>query len=236
MPGYCGRFSDMANILDRKARPEAPRYGEENFDIMQCRMPHGDLGPSVIDHMNEGHRPGIEWAIAQIPDIDPEFILDIGYGGGIVSRLILRRFTKARGYGIDISEVSYQYASEYDRYFIDEGRLRLIIGDVHDMPYEDGKFGLVISNASYFFWEDIGKAFKEIGRVMAEGATICIPDGKPITDDNYEEAKANAEPPMNVYKDSEMIAFMAAAGIDAKRVVSEDGEMGAFIGVKRRRA
>ncbi len=224
----------MANILDSRSRPEAPRYGEENFDINQCRMPHGELGPSVIDHMNEGHRPGIEWAVAQIPDISPRFVLDIGYGGGIVSRLVLRRFPQAKGYGIDISETSYQYASEYDRYFIDEGRLKLIIGDVHDMPYEDGKFDLVISNASYFFWEDIRAAFMEIGRVMSEGAVLCIPSGRRITDGNYEKVRAETEPPMNVYRDSEMIGFMDAAGIDAEIVADETGEKGAFIGRRRR--
>lgn len=224
----------MVNILNSQARPEAPKFGEEGFDMTQCQRPHGELGPSVIDHMNEGHRPGIEWAISQIPDIDPKFILDVGYGGGIVSRLILRRFTKAKGYGIDISETSYQYASEYDKYFIDEGRLKLILGDVHDMPYEDGKFDLVISNASYFFWEDIGAAFKEISRVMAKGAVICIPTGKRITDENYEEAKANAAPPLKVYKESEMIGFMDVAGIDAKRIGMEEEERGVFIGTKRR--
>ncbi len=223
----------MANILNSQARPEAPRYGEENFDLTQCQKPHGELGPSVIDHMNEGHRPGIEWAIAQIPDIDPKYILDIGYGGGIVSRLVLRRFTKAKGYGIDISETSYQYASEYDKYFIDEGRLKLILGDVHDMPYEDRKFDLVVSNASYFFWEDISAAFKEIGRVMNKGAYLWIPSGRQITDENYEEMKANTKPPMHVYKDSEMIAFMDAAGIDAKKIMNETEDRGVFIGVKR---
>jgi len=84
---------------------------ERDFDMTQCQRPHGEEGFKVIEGMNKGHRPYIEWGIANIPDIDPELILDIGYGGGIVSRYILKKYPKAKGYGIDISEVSYQYAS-----------------------------------------------------------------------------------------------------------------------------
>ncbi|AMK13695.1 SAM-dependent methlyltransferase [methanogenic archaeon mixed culture ISO4-G1] len=215
---------------------EEKRYleGPGAGDMTQCQMPHGEDGYYVIDRMNKNHRPYIQWSLDNMPDIDPKFILDIGYGGGIFSRLALRKFPKAIGYGIDISEVSYKSAQVYDKYFIDEGRLHLVMGDVRDMPYEYGKFDLVISSESYFFWPDIKDAWKEVVRVMAKGAVLVIPaGGRRITDENYEEVKANTPAPLNVYKDSEVVDMLIEAGLDAKLQLNEDGSKGAYYGIKR---
>ncbi|AMK13689.1 SAM-dependent methyltransferase [methanogenic archaeon mixed culture ISO4-G1] len=211
--------------MEKKADPD--------FDMTQCQMPHGERGFTVIDGMNQNHRPTIEWGIANIPEIDPEYILDIGYGGGIVSRYILKKYPKAKGYGIDLSEISYQYACQYDKYFIDEGRLKLIIGDVTDMPYEDGKFDLVISNASYIFWPDLANTFKEVARVMKKGSVLCLPCGGPITEENYAEVKERCVPPMNVYLDKDILSMLDGAGFDAKKLINDTKERGVFIGIKR---
>jgi len=206
---------------------------ETRFDMTQYQRPHGDEGYNITAKMNVEHRPYIAYALEQAEGADPKTILDIGYGGGIVSRLTLRKFPKAVGYGIDISEVSYNTAMEYDRYFIDEGRLKLIIGDVHDMPYEDGKFDFVISSESYFFWEDIKAAWKEVVRVMAKGAMIVIPAGVRIDESNAEELRRKWPAPMHIYLDSEMVSMLTEAGLDAKMVFDDEKGMGAFIGVKK---
>ncbi len=224
----------MVKTMDSEKCDTSPSTdSKDDFDMTQCQMPHGDRGVSVIDGMNQHHRPVIEWGVANIPDINPRYILDIGYGGGIVSRYVLKKFPEAIGYGIDLSEVSYEYACRYDKYFIDEGRLKLIIGDVTDMPYEDGKFDLVISNASYFFWPDLAETFKEVARVMAKGAVLCLPTRGPVTEENFEEIKARNVPPMNTYLDTDMIRMLDGAGIDAKKIFDETKERGVFIGYKR---
>jgi SAM-dependent methyltransferase len=209
--------------------------GEREFDMTQCQMPHGEEGFRVIEGMNRNHRPYIEWGMANIPDIDPRTILDIGYGGGIFTRYALKRYPRAMGYGIDISETSYRYASQYDRYFIDEGRLKLIIGNADDMPYEDGKFDLVISNASYFFWPDLAETFKEVARVMAEGAVFCMPGEGDVTEENIEEYRAKWGPPMNIYLNKDILSMLDAAGFDSELIADPgDRERCVFISVKRR--
>lgn len=223
----------MVNILTKGATTPAPQWTEEGFDMAQCEKPYDEIGASYLYDMNRLHRPGLEWAIAQIPDVNPKSILDIGYGGGIVSRLILRRFPNAKGYGIDYSDVSYEYSQQYNKYFIDEGRLKLILGDVHDMPYEDGRFDFIISNASYIFWKDLAETFKEVTRVLAKGGTICLPKGRKVTDENYEELRAKLTEPVNLYKDEEIISMLDAAGADVKVFYDETGEHGVFLGTKR---
>jgi SAM-dependent methyltransferase len=52
-----------------------------------------------------------------------------------------------------------------------------VLGDVHAMPFDDSTVDLVVSRGSWFFWDDLGCAFKEIHRVLAPGGQACIGGG-----------------------------------------------------------
>ena len=45
------------------------------------------------------------------------------------------------------------------------------------MPFEDNYADLVVSRGSIFFWEDLGKAFSEILRVLKPGGVAFIGGG-----------------------------------------------------------
>ncbi|AMK13694.1 SAM-dependent methlyltransferase [methanogenic archaeon mixed culture ISO4-G1] len=198
---------------------ENPKKNDDQFG-----NPHGDDGEKVMDQMNHSHRPYIEWGLLNLPKIDPKSILDVGFGGGIVTRYILRAFPKAKGYGLDISEDALEYASKYNKYFIDEGRLSYIVGDVADMPYEDGRFDLVITNASYFFWPDLAGSLKEIARVIAKGGIFCFPIYGPITDEIYEKEASKWAGKAKLYKDSELEAMLKDAGFETTFAADPDNE------------
>jgi len=102
------------------------------------------------------------------------------------------------------------------------------------MPYEDGKFDLVISNASYFFWPDLGETFKEVARVMKKGAVFCMPGAGHVTEENIEQYRAKWVPPMNVYLDKDILAMFDRAGFDTELIFDpNDQEKGVYISVKR---
>jgi len=102
------------------------------------------------------------------------------------------------------------------------------------MPYEDGKFDLVISNASYFFWPELGKTFKEVARVMKKGAVFCMPSAGHVTEDNIEEYRAKWGPPMNIYLDRDILSMLDGAGFDTKLIFNpDDQENGVYICSKR---
>ncbi|HDR72826.1 MAG TPA: class I SAM-dependent methyltransferase [Methanoculleus sp.] len=56
-------------------------------------------------------------------------------------------------------------------------RIRLLCGDVHDIPLADDTADLIISRGSMFFWDDIHCAFREIYRVLKPGGTTYIGGG-----------------------------------------------------------
>lgn len=56
-------------------------------------------------------------------------------------------------------------------------RMKTVIGDVHNIPFEDGTVNLVISRGSLWFWEDQVRAFKEIYRVLTKGGCAYIGGG-----------------------------------------------------------
>ncbi|MDG6256873.1 MAG: class I SAM-dependent methyltransferase [Methanomicrobiaceae archaeon] len=57
------------------------------------------------------------------------------------------------------------------------GRIRLLRGDVHDIPLADDTADLIISRGSMFFWDDVHRAFREIYRVLKPDGRTYIGGG-----------------------------------------------------------
>jgi len=201
-------------------------------DLTQCACPHGDEGAGVIDGMNEEHVPQITWGMMNIPDIDPRRILDIGCGGGIFTRLILEKYPKACAWGIDISEVSIDYSKRFNSSFIGKGRLELCLGNVAEMPYGDGFFDLIVSNASHFFWPDLPENLKEVSRVLRKGGIACLTSGIHFTEPSqWAEYKAQY-PSINAVTDDELRGYMISAGLRTEYHVQPEDGYCCYIGVK----
>jgi ubiquinone/menaquinone biosynthesis C-methylase UbiE len=56
-------------------------------------------------------------------------------------------------------------------------RIHPVSGDVHDLPYDDNSIDLIVSRGSLFFWDDRGRAFSEIGRVLRPGGRTFLGGG-----------------------------------------------------------
>ncbi|MBP5685352.1 MAG: class I SAM-dependent methyltransferase [Candidatus Methanomethylophilaceae archaeon] len=202
-------------------------------DLSQCACPHGDKGEETIEGMNEEHVPQITWGLVNLPDIDPERILDIGCGGGIFTKLILEKYPRAKAWGIDISEISIDYSKRFNSGFIDEGRLELCIGNVADMPYEDGFFDLIVSNASHFFWPDLPENLKEVSRVLKKGGVLCLTVGIHTTDPDVIKGYKEQYPSMNIVSDDTLISYMESAGMESEYRVKPESAFCCYIGTKR---
>jgi len=201
--------------------------------VNQCSYPHGEEGRKTLEEMNEGHRVQIQWGLDSLPDTSPSRIFDAGCGGGIFGRMALEKYPGSECDGLDISELSIEYAVSSNRDLIDEGRMRFQTGDVMSLPFPDGTFDLVVSNASYFFWPDPNKGFSEISRVLQKGGLVCLTAGAHYLEDPDPSMKAEFDM-VNLLTDRELLELLDSVGFDAKCVPHSDGRICAYIGVKRR--
>lgn len=58
-----------------------------------------------------------------------------------------------------------------------DDRIKPVLGDAHNIPFEDEFADLVVSRGSYHFWEDKARVFGEVFRVLKKGGTAFIGGG-----------------------------------------------------------
>ena len=201
-------------------------------DLEQCAHPHGAEGENTIRGMNEEHIPQIQWGLDNLPDISPKKILDIGCGGGIFTRLALEKYPEAKAWGIDISELSIQYSKKFNEKFLREGRLVLGIGNVAHMPFSDGFFDLVVSNASHFFWPDLPENLKEVARIVKKDGIVCLTAGVSFDDESKVREYKRKYPSVNTMLNKTLKGYMDDAGLRTEYSMKPDTTFCCHIGVK----
>lgn len=91
--------------------------------------------------------------------LDCRKILELGIGNGTVSNYLKRM-------KLDLTTFDINEELEPD-----------YVGDIRDLPFEDGSFDLVMSCEvlEHLPWEDVDKAFSELGRVSKKYVFISLP-------------------------------------------------------------
>lgn len=104
-------------------------------------------------------------------------MLDIGCGVGHLGLTVLKHRPFSATF-VDIHPEAVKLclakAGEWQlKYLVDE----VLLADVHELPFADNSFDLVISRGSSGFWKDTPLAFSEIYRVLAPGGKTFIGSG-----------------------------------------------------------
>lgn len=167
------------NYLSKKLEKE---WIEENQKDDQLKTtiegnpsnPTGEAGRKMVERMNNSHKGLTNWGLDHLKLENPEAILDIGCGGGAAIANLHERYPEAIVYGIDISEVSVEKSLEYNEKAVKEGKVKVSLGNVEDLPFPDNFFDLIISVESYFFWPDFQKALNQIFRVLKSNGTLLL--------------------------------------------------------------
>ncbi len=160
----------VADVLQWEINPTNRHIYEKG----QFSNPSGDEGRRMLLDMNDHHKDVTEWMLAQIPNIKPANILDIGCGGGMLLNMLSEKYSVSKLTGLDISQESVNLTKEYNEKLVSEGRLSATIGSVSELPFEDTTFNLITAMETYFFWPDLRNDIKEIVRCMAPGAILAI--------------------------------------------------------------
>jgi ubiquinone/menaquinone biosynthesis C-methylase UbiE len=103
-------------------------------------------------------------------------VLDAGAGTGLLSLTLAKERPDLQLTGIDISEDMLQIARETAARNGLTGSGEFLQAAAEALPFADGSFDLIISNASLHLWKDPVKVFREIVRVTAPGGGCLIWD------------------------------------------------------------
>ncbi|MDG3546872.1 MULTISPECIES: class I SAM-dependent methyltransferase [Methanobacterium] len=102
--------------------------------------------------------------------------IDVGTGPASLS-VAMARLSDLKIYAMDISAEVIQIAQESMEKEGLENRIKLVHGDVHQMPFPHDFADLVFSRGSMFFWKDLPTAFREIYRVLKPGGSAYVGGG-----------------------------------------------------------
>lgn len=127
--------------------------------------PKGIIGKIMLSMMNWGHTPMAKWGFAQFDVPDEGNILDIGCGGGFNIRRMINKSSKAKVYGIDISDASVEKSKVANKKYLGK-RCEVYKGSADNLPFEDNFIDLVTAFETVYFWKDMKKCFTEIKRVL----------------------------------------------------------------------
>ena len=102
--------------------------------------------------------------------------IDVGAGPAALS-IAMARITNLEIYAMDISTEILEIAQKSIENEGFNDRIKPILGDVHQIPFQDHFANLIFSRGSMFFWNDLTTAFKEINRVLMPGGFGFIGGG-----------------------------------------------------------
>jgi SAM-dependent methyltransferase len=153
----------------------------KSYLISQFREPRGPAGKLAgwIMARRPSNRLRNAWTV-DLLDLGPaDRVLEIGYGPGIALALVAARVGDGRIVGLDHSPTMREQAARRNRAAIADGRVRLLVGAVDDLPEDtpaelkepfDRIFGVNVA----MFWSDPVAVFRRLGSLLARGGMIAI--------------------------------------------------------------
>ena len=120
--------------------------------------------------------PGRSWEAfgkALLKMLPPVDVADLGSGEGLLSELLAHRCRMV--YAIDNSEKIVKYGHQKTR---EKGinNLKFILGEIEDVPLEDGTVDIALMSQSLHHAMDPEKALNEVFRILRPGGRVLILD------------------------------------------------------------
>ncbi len=183
--------------------------------------PQEDLA-AAPEGANLGLGCGNPIALASIKE--GETVLDLGSGAGFDAFLAAARVgPTGHVIGVDMTpEMIAQARANASKGGYSNVEFRL--GDIEDLPVEDGSIDLVISNCVLNLVPDKAKAFREIVRVLKPGGRLAVSDivlDGPLPERLRTSEEAYCSCVSGALQRGEYLAKMTAAGLRHVQVVSE---------------
>ena len=137
----------------------------------QFKNPTGFGGKITTLIMNFQNQKQYKAVVKNIDIQKTDTILDIGFGNGFLIRKLSKQ-NPQKIYGIDISQDILKVATKKNRKKIEQGKIQLLLADVHSMPLANASIDKAYTVNTVYFWKDVHQVFSEIQRVLKPGGTF----------------------------------------------------------------
>jgi arsenite methyltransferase len=188
----------------------------------QLARPRGWFGRAVMTRvLNRGNRDLIE---ATLDGVELEAgcrLLDVGFGGGALLELAHRRGVRNLA-GVDPSEAAVAWLRARRDRLRGSEELRLEIGVVEALPFEDARFDVVASTNTVYFWPDLARAFAELHRVVRPGGLVTVGFSSAAKLRKFGGITRHG---FRFHEDGELVAAARAAGFSGVRLLELHGRV-----------
>jgi ubiquinone/menaquinone biosynthesis C-methylase UbiE len=186
----------------------------ERFVDITARRPSGEAGAAHYRDPKE-HEESFQDALAALELTPEDRYLELCFGGGQMLERALETVPSAAG--VDHSPDMVALASERNADAVVAGRLELVSGDVHELPWSDGEFTRAACVNAFFFIERPDDFLAEVRRVLRPGGRFVLVTAAPSAAWNGPWA-----PALRTYEPETLRSLLLAAGF-AEATVDESG-------------
>lgn len=144
------------------------------FIAEQARHAKGPIGQLIAFIMARETWSQNVRAIDALNIATDDDVLDVGCGPGRSISALASMAPRGHVVGVDPSELMAEIAVRRNRRLVKARRAEVVVASTASLPFEDNTFDKALCVHVVYFWNDLGAAFTEIGRVLKPGARFAL--------------------------------------------------------------
>jgi ubiquinone/menaquinone biosynthesis C-methylase UbiE len=160
------------------------------------------------------YRPIHDAVMSRLAGLQPERILDLGCGTGLLTERLSESFPDALVVGVDLSDGMIGKAA--DR-LVDDHTSGFVRADAQHVPIATDSFDVVTCTESFHWYADQAAAAAELARLIRPGGRVMIASVAAVTafaDDAIQRATALAGRPVKAIPKRQLRQLLEDAGFD----------------------
>jgi cyclopropane fatty-acyl-phospholipid synthase-like methyltransferase len=188
------------------------------FIASHLKKPSGLPGIFTSNFMIKNNQKNYDRLVKDLVIHPGDKLLEIGYGPGVGINMVAKLCPSCTIHGIDFSKLMYQRASNYNKEFIDDGRVDLRFGDFLESTF-DSSYDIVFCLNVVYFWNELIPPFRKVWSILKEGGRFHIF----MAHKNMLIEKKAPDSVFNKYSLEQVMEALHAAGFKSVEHMSDKG-------------